>query len=231
MQNKQDVIAQRYAVDFSIPIELAQILARRFPEYDKARAFLYPDLTQIYSPETLPDLNPAVERLLSALKNNNPILIYCHDDPDGYTSAVLLFKTLCDIRHKNEPNIFIYPIVREKDGYVLNPDVIADYQKKGVSTVITVDFGISNLENFRIAQEMKLDFIVCDHHELSFCFLQLTQNVRIQNIHFVNLPVLALSSNYLNGFLKRHLVLRQKNSTILKKNFWQLQCWAQLRTG
>lgn len=163
-----DILAQRYSIDFKIPLSLAQIIARRFPTYEDARAFIYPDLHQLHSPEDIPDIKSAADTIVSALRLNKPLLIYCHDDPDGYTSAVIMYKTLCDLRKKNSPEIYIYPIVREKDGYVLNPLVLDEYIKLGVETLIAVDFGISNFENFYIAQEKSINLVVCDHHETTF---------------------------------------------------------------
>jgi single-stranded-DNA-specific exonuclease len=70
-----------------------------------------------------------------------------------------------ELNRATDDLVDIYPIVREKDGYILNPSVLRDYKKIGVKLVITVDFGISNPLNFRIAKEVGLRLVVCDHHE------------------------------------------------------------------
>lgn len=159
------VIAQRYSSDFSIPYELAQILAARFPSYSEAKRFLFPNVANLHDPWSIPDMGKAVDEIVASIKGNECILIYCHDDPDGYTSASIMYKTLTDLTKGQDERIFLYPVVREKDGYILNPDVLKRYQEQGVRLLITVDFGISSLENFRIASELGLKLVVCDHHE------------------------------------------------------------------
>ncbi len=160
-----DILIQRYADEFNIPYELACIISKRFPDFNDARKFLYPEIEQLKNPEALPDIKIATEILINSLKNNENILIYTHDDPDGYTSAIILYQTLLDIRRRGRPEVFIYPINREKDGYILNYEVLKGYMEKGVKVLVTVDFGISNPKNFEIARELGLKLVVCDHHE------------------------------------------------------------------
>ncbi len=166
LTNIDRVLAQKYASDFSIPIELAQIVAKRFPKYSEARVFLFPEVKYFYNPETIPDIELATDEILKSLNKREGILIYCHDDPDGYTSAAIMYKTLNDLRRADNESIFVYPVIREKDGYILNPDVLRDYKQKGVNLIVTVDFGISSGENFRIAKDQGLKLVVCDHHEI-----------------------------------------------------------------
>jgi len=158
------MLAQKYASDFSIPLELAQIVAQRFPGYDDAKRFLFPDINHLHDSESMPDIKRATTEIIESIKKGEGILIYCHDDVDGYTSAVITYKTLKDLGQEDCP-LYIYPIIREKDGYVLNPEILREYKQKGVKLILTVDFGISNAENFRIAEEVGLKLIVCDHHE------------------------------------------------------------------
>jgi single-stranded-DNA-specific exonuclease len=159
------ILARRYASDFSLPRELAEIVAQRFQEYDKAKRFLSPEESHLHDVSTMPDISSAVDVICTSLQNQDGILVYCHDDPDGYTSGVLMYKALLELSRGSDNRIFLYPIVREKDGYILNPDVIRDYKQKGVKLVVTVDFGISSQETFSIAQDEGVDIIVCDHHE------------------------------------------------------------------
>ncbi len=160
------ILAHKYSSDFDIPLELAQIVAHRFPEYENAKAFLFPDLNRLHDPSTIPDIEAAVEKIIRSLNGKEKILIYCHDDPDGYTSAAIMHKTLKDLSRTHINSVFVYPIIREKDGYILNPEVLNEYKQKGVTLVITVDFGISSEDNFRNAKNEGLELIVCDHHEI-----------------------------------------------------------------
>ncbi|HEC79547.1 MAG TPA: hypothetical protein ENI34_10500 [candidate division WOR-3 bacterium] len=164
MQDENTVLARKYASDLSIPEELAQILAQRFPVYRDAKSFLNPDIKDLYPPDTIPDIETAADIIIESIKKNEGLLIYSHDDVDGYTAAAVMYKTLKEISRDTE-KLFVYPVVREKDGYILNPDVLDDFKKRGVELVITVDFGISNRENFTIARTRGLKLVVCDHHE------------------------------------------------------------------
>jgi single-stranded-DNA-specific exonuclease len=159
------VLAEKYAQDFSIPVELARIVARRFPDYIDARSFLMPQIESLHDPALIPDMNQACRAIADAIGLKENILIYAHDDPDGYTSAAILYKTLADLRHGEKPDIFVYPIIREKDGYILNEDVLREFMDKGVRLVVTVDFGISSEENFLRAKRLGLKLVICDHHE------------------------------------------------------------------
>lgn len=160
------VLAQKYESDFAIPLELAKIVAQRLPEYNEAKIFLFPDIKYLHDPETMPDIELAADVIIETLNKKEGILIYCHDDVDGYTSATIMYKTLKDLCRTNQDTIFVYPIVRDKDGYILNPAVLRDYKKRGVELILTVDFGISSDENFRIAKSENLQLVVCDHHEI-----------------------------------------------------------------
>jgi len=158
------MLIEKYTSDFSIPRELAEIIARRFPEYTEAQKYLSPDLGQLHDPALMPDINIATNEIIAAARRGEGILIYTHDDVDGYTSAAVVYKALIDIA-RNRDAIFVYPIVREQDGYILNRQVLRSYREMGVRVLLTVDFGISNIENFRIAEEEGFKTIICDHHE------------------------------------------------------------------
>ncbi|MBE0433202.1 DHH family phosphoesterase [candidate division WOR-3 bacterium] len=159
-----NVLIEKYASDFSVPREVARIVARRFPGYGEAQRFLFPDTSQLHEPGLMPDIGDAARQILGAIRKGEGILIYTHDDVDGYASAAVMHKTLIDIARRGD-TVHVYPIVREQDGYVLNPQVLKSYYEKGARLLLTVDFGISNEENFRIAEQEGLKAVICDHHE------------------------------------------------------------------
>lgn len=157
-------LVERYAGDFSVPREIAEIVAQRFPEYSAAKRHLFPRVDDLHDPSLMPDIDIAARLILDAIRRREGILIYTHDDVDGYTSAAVMYKTLVDIARQSD-TIHVYPIVREQDGYVINPQVLRAYRRKGARLLLTVDFGISNEENFRIAEQEGLNAVICDHHE------------------------------------------------------------------
>jgi len=158
------MLVEKYASAFSIPRELAQIIARRYPEYSGAQRFLFPDVNQLCDPSLMPDIDTAANEIIGAVNKGEGILIYTHDDVDGYTSAAVVYKALDDVTRGSD-HVHVYPIIREQDGYILNPQVLKSYRDRGVRLLLTVDFGISNEENFRIAQQAGLKAVICDHHE------------------------------------------------------------------
>ncbi len=158
------VLAQKYSTDFSIPLEVADVVAKRFPEYQEAKAFLFPDVSSLHAPAAIPDMEAAAANVIKSLNRKEGILIYSHDDVDGYSSAAIMYRTLKDLCSTCE-SIYVYPLIREKDGYILNEEVLREYKRKGVKLLITVDFGISSEQNFRIAKKEGLKLVVCDHHE------------------------------------------------------------------
>jgi single-stranded-DNA-specific exonuclease len=162
---RNTLLAEKYAVDFSVPVEVAQIVAHRYPQYEDAKAYLFPDIGQLHDPQLLPDIKDATHMIMEALRKKEPVLIYTHDDIDGYTSAAIMYKTLRDLYRTEEQSVFVYPIIREKDGYIINRNVLEEYKENGVRHVVTVDFGISSEDNFRIVKEVGLNLVVCDHHE------------------------------------------------------------------
>ena len=158
------VLIEKYANDFSVPRELAEIVVRRYPEYSEAHKYLFPSLEHLHDPCLMPDITVAVDEIIETVKRGEGILIYTHDDVDGYTSAAIVYKALFDITRNND-TVHVYPIVRERDGYILNPEVLRTYRDKGVRLLLTVDFGISSKDNFHVAEKEKLRAIICDHHE------------------------------------------------------------------
>lgn len=158
------ILAQKYAADFSIPLEVADVVAKRFPEYQEAKAFLFPDVNSLHTPAAIPDMEAAADKVIESLDRREGILIYSHDDVDGYSSAAIMYRALKDFCRTGEL-VYVYPLIREKDGYILNGEVLREYKRKGVKLLITVDFGISSEQNFRTAEEAGLELVVCDHHE------------------------------------------------------------------
>jgi len=220
-----EVIAQEYSSDFGISHELAQIIAVRFPAYNEAKKFLFPDIKDLYDPWSIPDITKAVDVIMTSIKTNEKILIYCHDDPDGYTAAAIMYQSLVDITKGQHERIFIYPIVREKDGYILNPEVLREYREKGVRLVITVDFGISSLENFKVAAELGLKLVVCDHHETTRShFPAPAVDPKRPDSHypFRDLAGVGVSFKLAQCLYQKAFKLKAEEFYSLKKNFFPL---------
>ncbi len=106
------------------------------------------------------DMDLAVERIRKALYNEEKIAIYGDYDCDGITSTALLYSYL-----ENEGGDIIYYIPeRESEGYGLNKEAIDILKENDVNLIITVDNGISALDEIDYAQNLGIDVVVTDHH-------------------------------------------------------------------
>lgn len=157
--------AERYRAEFQIAPEAALILAQRFVDITRARRFVHPSVHDLEGYADMPDIERACEMLINAVRRGEGVLIYGHDDPDGFASAAILHDALRDINPGSRASIFAYPLQRAVDGYIINPEVLKRYQAMGVNLVVTVDFGVSSRENYEIPGSLGMQCVICDHHE------------------------------------------------------------------
>lgn len=124
--------------------------------------FSKPDYeTGIYNPLTISGMPRVVERILRAINTNEHIAIYSDYDCDGIPGATVFSDFFKKIEYTN---ITFYIPHRHKEGYGLNIPAIDILKEKGVSLMITVDLGITNIKEVAHAQEKGIDVIVTDHH-------------------------------------------------------------------
>ena len=143
---------------------LAQLLYdRSLITQDVIEHFISPAFDQLHSPYLMKDMDIAVERILKALRDGENILIYGDYDVDGITGVSLLYEALFDLGGK----VSFYIPDRISDGYGLSHDAIQLAKDQGTDLVLTVDCGITAVEETRLANELGMDVIVCDHHEPS----------------------------------------------------------------
>lgn len=107
------------------------------------------------------DIDKSVDRIKKAIDINEKIVIYADYDCDGIPGAVVLHDFFQKINYKN---FSIYIPHRHNEGYGLNKNAIKRFIEDGVSLIITIDVGITNLEEIQFAQDNNIDVIVTDHH-------------------------------------------------------------------
>lgn len=140
---------------------LAQVLHNRgVADADAARTFLNPELKALLAPETLPGAVEAAEIIARKIREQRPIVIYGDYDVDGITATAILWHllTLAGAR------VSFYVPHRLEEGYGVNAEALRQIRQDGVDTVITVDCGITAIEEARVAREIGLTLIVTDHH-------------------------------------------------------------------
>ena len=157
-KNKIEEIKSKYKVNQL----LATILANRnILKEEDIRLFLNPTRNDFYNPFLITDMDIAVNRIIKAIENKENITIYGDYDVDGITSITVLKSFLNDIGV--ETNTYIPN--RLIEGYGLNKEAIDKISKKGCNLMITVDCGISAIEEIEYANSLGIETIITDHHE------------------------------------------------------------------
>lgn len=142
---------------------LAELLVQRgIDTVQKIKDFLNPASMKITSPFVFTDMQKSVDRIFDAIDKQEKIVVYGDFDADGVTSTSLLFKTLC---HLNA-NVEFYIPNRENENHGLNSKALVKLiAKHKAKLIITVDCGISDVEQVGFANSFKVDVIITDHHE------------------------------------------------------------------
>jgi len=142
------------------PPAVRVLWARGYRDVLDARRFFAPSVDDLHDPYLLKTMPEAVQRIQTAIKHNEPILLYGDYDVDGTSSVVILKK---GIELLGGQVTFHVPH-RLRDGYGMRGDVVEDAASKGVKLIVSVDTGIRAGEVVRIASELGIDVIVTDHH-------------------------------------------------------------------
>lgn len=157
-ENKVLEISKKYGISEL----LATILVgRNIVEDEKIKVFLNPSRNDFYDPFLMPDMEIATNRIIKAIENKEKMVIYGDYDVDGITSISVLKQFLEDRGMEvgyHIPN-------RLDEGYGLNKDAIDEIYKAGYRLMITVDCGISGIEEVEYANSLGIETIVTDHHE------------------------------------------------------------------
>ena len=147
------------------------ILAREIEDVDM---FLNGTLEDLKDPYKMKDMEKFVERINKAKENNEKICIYGDYDVDGITSITVMYKFL----KKLGLNVIYYLPDRLMEGYGVNTGALDKIKNEGVKLVITVDCGITAVEEVNYAKSIGLDMCITDHHE---CADKLPEAVCIVN--------------------------------------------------
>ena len=160
--NSDEKVVEDLQHKFSISKLLATILANRgIIEDEKVRKFLEPTRDNFYDPFLMPDMEVAINRIIEAINKNEKIMIYGDYDVDGITSISVLQKFL----KEREVEVSSYIPNRLEEGYGLNKEAIKGIYDKGYRLMITVDCGISAIEEIEYANSLGITTIITDHHE------------------------------------------------------------------
>ena len=155
---KIEEISQKYNLNKL----LATILVNRKIEENQIEIYLNPNRKNFHDPFLMPDMEIAVNRILKAMKNKEKIIIYGDYDVDGITSITVLKSFLKD----RGIDVDQYIPNRLEEGYGLNNPAVKKIAEQDYDLMITVDCGISGIEEIKYANSLGIETIVTDHHEV-----------------------------------------------------------------
>ena len=135
----------------------------------------------VHSPFLMADMDKAVARIQSAIDSGEKIAIFGDYDVDGITATCILVDYL-----KNRgANVMHYIPRRVEDGYGLSHDAIEGLRRSGATLLVTVDCGITGVEEVEFARSLGMDTVVTDHHE---CKEQLPDAVAVVDSRRADCP-------------------------------------------
>ncbi len=149
-------LARRFDVD----LLAATIFSRRgITAPESLQYFLETDLRLLRNPFLMSSMTEAVERINAAIESGEKILIFGDRDVDGVTATVLLYEALVDLGAAVQ-----WMLPEGEEAYGLSAKVIEKALTAGVSLLVTVDCGVSNVAEIALAAEKGIETIVMDHH-------------------------------------------------------------------
>lgn len=152
----------KLALETKLPFNIIKILInRRIDTPESVEKFLHPRLSDLKDPFQLTGMQDGINRVVKALFNNEKIVIYGDYDVDGITATSLMYMVL----NKLGAQVDFYLPNRLTEGYGLSKESIDEAKSNGVSLLITVDTGMTAVDEINYATTQGIDVIVTDHHE------------------------------------------------------------------
>lgn len=157
-EKKIEEISSKYNLNKLISTILAN---RNITTEEEIRLFLSPTRKDFHNPFLIKDMEKSVERIIKAIENNEKVTIYGDYDVDGITSITVLKSFLKDRGLETSQ----YIPNRLNEGYGLNNNAIEKIKQQGCDLMITVDCGISAINEINYASSLGIETIITDHHE------------------------------------------------------------------
>jgi single-stranded-DNA-specific exonuclease len=156
-----NTVIRQLAGELGVSESLANLMVQRnITTPGEAKTFFNPSLDYLHDPFLMKDMNIAVDRLSTAIKKNEKILVYGDYDVDGTTAVALVYSFL----KEQYSNVEYYIPDRYKEGYGVSFQGIDFAGQNNCKVIITLDCGIKAVEKIKYAKNKGLDVIVCDHH-------------------------------------------------------------------
>jgi single-stranded-DNA-specific exonuclease len=150
------------AESLNISASLASLLVLRdIKNYQQAKKFFRPTIDSIYDRYLVDGMETATSRVIRAITTNEKICIYGDYDVDGTCATALLYMFL----QKLGAQVEFYIPKRLTEGYGISKGGVEHVKERGASLLISVDCGITANEETRLANDLGMDVIICDHHQ------------------------------------------------------------------
>lgn len=147
--------------ELNINTTLATLLIQRgVKTFEDAKAFFRPQLSMLHDPFLMKDMDKAIDRIDTAIKRKEKILVYGDYDVDGTTAVSVVYLFL----KKKYSHIDFYIPDRYNEGYGISFKGIDWAKEHGFTLVIALDCGIKAIDKIEYASQHGIDFIICDHH-------------------------------------------------------------------
>src|SRR5580698_7709924 len=144
------------------PVLCKILIERHFESFEESKKYFRPQLNELHNPWLMKDMDKAVDRILSAINNQEKILVFGDYDVDGTTSVACMFMFLQKIY---DPEFLEFYIPnRYREGYGVSKMGIDFAKENNFNLIISLDCGIKSAELIGYAKTLGIDFIVCDHH-------------------------------------------------------------------
>lgn len=164
LQTVDDASVARLQQDLNIHPSLCTVLVGRgIDTFQKAKTFFRPSAEDLHDPFLMKDMDKAVRRITKAVEAKEAIRIFGDYDVDGTTSVALVYQFLKETCGADYPLSFYIPN-RYTEGYGLSTRGVEDAAAQACSLMIVLDCGITAIDKIKLANELGIDVIVCDHH-------------------------------------------------------------------
>ncbi len=147
--------------DFS-DLEKQLLFTRGIKDEKDVGEFLSPRYGALHDPFLMKGMDEAVKRIKTAIESNEKVIVYGDYDVDGITATAILYEVLNELGIETE----YYIPKRNTEGYGLNTDALDEIAKKGTNLVITVDCGVTAVNEVVHAKKIGLNIIITDHHSI-----------------------------------------------------------------
>ncbi len=161
IQPEHEEVAPRLQEELGIPWSIAHLLAiRKITTFEEAKKFFRPSLSQLHDPFLMKGMEAGSDRLASAVRTGETVVVYGDYDVDGTTATSILYTFLKNFGL----NVRYYIPHRFKEGYGIGEDGIDFAGEIGATLIVSVDCGITAVEETEYAKSKGIELIICDHH-------------------------------------------------------------------